>query len=245
MAGSDEITLTINNWDSFQPRKELKELTWFRVETGIFDGQTYFKLKNDGLVLFLFLITRAAKKNNPTLEISLDYISEKLKLKNSEIESLLEKLVKNQLVLKSAQTCADSCLTDIQTNITNNTDKQDTTELDEVVLVFDFWNSQDLLPKALKLTSARRVKIKLRLKESGLETIKSAIVTITQTPFLLGQNDRNWKADLDWLVANETNLVKVTEGKYSNQSSKGKPTQAQNPFDVAKAQIDAINRGEL
>ena len=33
-------------------------------------------------------------------------------------------------------------------------------------------------------------------------------------PLLVGDNDREWKADLEWLI-NEANLIKVIEGKYA------------------------------
>lgn len=36
--------------------------------------------------------------------------------------------------------------------------------------------------------------------------------------FLLGENDRGWKADLEWIVKSE-NMVKIIEGKYEKQSS--------------------------
>lgn len=38
--------------------------------------------------------------------------------------------------------------------------------------------------------------------------------------FLKGNNDRNWKADFDWLM-NEQNMTKVLEGKYINKVESG------------------------
>lgn len=37
--------------------------------------------------------------------------------------------------------------------------------------------------------------------------------------FLKGKNDRNWKADFDWLM-NETNMAKVLEDKYANKDTR-------------------------
>lgn len=37
---------------------------------------------------------------------------------------------------------------------------------------------------------------------------------VATCPHLMGKNDRGWTADLEWLV-NESNLLKVIEGKYS------------------------------
>ena len=40
---------------------------------------------------------------------------------------------------------------------------------------------------------------------------------IAKTPFLKGVNKRGWKVDFDWLIANDTNYVKVLEGKYKQE----------------------------
>lgn len=37
---------------------------------------------------------------------------------------------------------------------------------------------------------------------------------VARCPHLIGENDRGWAADLEWLI-NETNLIKVIEGRYS------------------------------
>ena len=39
-----------------------------------------------------------------------------------------------------------------------------------------------------------------------------------ESSFCTGLNDRHWKADFDWLL-NESNLVKVLEGKYDNPAA--------------------------
>ena len=46
-----------------------------------------------------------------------------------------------------------------------------------------------------------------------------AITMAQDIPFLRGENDRSWKADLDWFIINGTNYHKVLEGKYSNDNS--------------------------
>jgi len=33
----------------------------------------------------------------------------------------------------------------------------------------------------------------------------------------MGENDRQWVADFDWIIKNDTNWVKVMEGKYDNK----------------------------
>ena len=45
--------------------------------------------------------------------------------------------------------------------------------------------------------------------------------------FLKGKNDRNWKADFDWMM-NETNMAKILEDKYTNKDTR---TAAQKALD--------------
>ena len=71
------------------------------------------------------------------------------------------------------------------------------------------------LPKCSRLTEKRKIHVKARLKERHLTTEWETIFQrIEASPFLTGQNDRNWKADFDWIIKSPDNAVKVLEGKY-------------------------------
>lgn len=49
---------------------------------------------------------------------------------------------------------------------------------------------------------------------NGLAWWDAYFAYVAQCPYLTGNNDREWKADLEWLI-NEANLIKVIEGKYA------------------------------
>ena len=49
---------------------------------------------------------------------------------------------------------------------------------------------------------------------NGLAWWDAYFAYVAQCPHLTGNNDREWKADLEWLI-NEANLIKVIEGKYA------------------------------
>jgi len=74
------------------------------------------------------------------------------------------------------------------------------------------------LPLAEKLTEDRRRKLRARLKEHTLEGWNRALTNIEGTPFLRGENDRGWRADLDFLLQ-PTSLNKVLEGAYGDDDS--------------------------
>ena len=88
--------------------------------------------------------------------------------------------------------------------------------------VVDMWNSVcRTLPRVVKLTDVRRMKIRQRLSEWGgtpteqLATLRALLERVEASPFLHGASGRGgWTASFDWFFANESNWVKVSEGNY-------------------------------
>jgi hypothetical protein len=85
------------------------------------------------------------------------------------------------------------------------------------------WNSlRGPLPQVREFTDSRRRKIKVRMTQGlTLATFEEVIRRCLSTPFLVGENDRGWQADFDWLVENDTNMTKVMEGKYEHGGNGG------------------------
>ena len=71
------------------------------------------------------------------------------------------------------------------------------------------------LPKVMKLSDTRRKAINARLDKFSLEEIISVFEKAEQSNFLKGANNRNWKADFDWIMS-DRNMAKILEGKYDN-----------------------------
>jgi len=83
------------------------------------------------------------------------------------------------------------------------------------------WNSKapKELPRVTVITPRRNLHILKRLKEhNDLKWWEDLIVSMGQKPFLLGKNDRGWKADFDWLIKNSDNPVKVLEKEYGGKA---------------------------
>lgn len=77
------------------------------------------------------------------------------------------------------------------------------------------------LPKAIKITDKRRGIIRSAVEEHGIETIVETLSKVEEYPFLIGENDKGWKADFEWLM-NKNNLLKVMEGRYKRKPQKHK-----------------------
>lgn len=78
-----------------------------------------------------------------------------------------------------------------------------------------------------KLSKTRKGKINTRLKEeSDLEYWKELFEKILKLPFYLGQNDRGWVLEFNWLIDNDTRHVGIYEKKIQVKQPE---QQLQNP----------------
>ena len=94
--------------------------------------------------------------------------------------------------------------------------------------IVELWNSicgLAGLPKVVRLTKQRSGNISRRIREYGSDPVswEGLFRKIIQTPFLMGNNDRGWRADIDFVFGNDTNISKILEGKYEG-GSQGKNT---------------------
>lgn len=64
-------------------------------------------------------------------------------------------------------------------------------------------------PNMFKLTPMRRAKIQARLTDAGEEMLTKAIENTANSSFHMGENDRGWKADLDFIVRSYEQVEKL------------------------------------
>ncbi len=74
------------------------------------------------------------------------------------------------------------------------------------------------LSRINRISDNRKKHLQARWKEvsESIDEFKRLFEITEESKFLTGNNDRNWKADFDWLIKNNHNFNKVLEGKYSN-----------------------------
>lgn len=84
----------------------------------------------------------------------------------------------------------------------------------------DIWNEIcGELPNVRKVSGQRAKTATKRLKEefgNDLEQWRAYCMRIRDAPHLMGQNDRGWTADFDW-VLEPRNLTRITEGNYDRR----------------------------
>lgn len=82
--------------------------------------------------------------------------------------------------------------------------------------VVEAWNNiaaRHGLARVRKLTPARRQQLRSRLKDCSVDDFTEAIAAIERSPFLRGDNERNWRITFDFLLK-PSNFAKLIEGTY-------------------------------
>lgn len=109
-------------------------------------------------------------------------------------------------------------------------------------LAFEAWNALAAalgLPRAQFLTPERRRKIRTRLAEcGGLDGWRDALAKIRGSPWCQGENDRGWRADLDFLLQRKS-FTKLMEGSYDGRSGRAQTAKRNSIHDTLDA-IDAV-----
>jgi phage replication O-like protein O len=92
----------------------------------------------------------------------------------------------------------------------------------------EHWNSKSSLPSIVRMTDGRKKKLAARMKEPDFaDNWRLIIDKISASLFCTGGGGKGWKADVDWLLGNSINHVKVLEHKYDDHKSEP-PTQRHN-----------------
>lgn len=99
-------TITIKNWDTYQPRRDRKQHTWFRLENSIAYSETLHGLTIEQKWFWVCLLGYASKKGIGTIPFSADYFAKTFGVSTEVMIDALEKLAKepNDAVILSYDT---------------------------------------------------------------------------------------------------------------------------------------------
>ena len=106
----------------------------------------------------------------------------------------------------------------------------------------DLWNSRERLPRIRAMTGKRQKAFAVRMAEAQFsKNWQTIIQKAADSDFLCGDNDRGWKVDIEWLLKNDTNYVRVLEGKYDSKP-KSKLKQGDFEWYPTEAEADAVRK---
>lgn len=100
----------------------------------------------------------------------------------------------------------------IQERRIENKETNKTIKSNDVVVqrIYDYYIEQfGNNPNTYKLTDSRKQKIRKRLGDAGDEMLRLAIKNTSYSDWHRGDNDRNWKADLDFIIRSYEQVEKL------------------------------------
>jgi hypothetical protein len=120
------------------------------------------------------------------------------------------------------------------------------TAVDQIVTAFSDMARRSGLSVPKAITASRRRSLSLRIEEHGLPAVLDAIERIGRSRFCRGENDRGWRADLDFLCQPKS-FVSILEGKYDDRplQQSQSPPRPQSPSMQRHHDIHARLKREL
>lgn len=114
-------------------------------------------------------------------------------------------------------------LTHTEANTANKHKQEEEVFKDSINHLISIWN-QKMDSKCLRVTTKRRVAIGQRLSDAFFcDNWIDSLDRVAASPFCGGQNERGWKADIDWFLKPDS-VTKIMEGKYDKKSRSQSPT---------------------
>jgi hypothetical protein len=132
--------------------------------------------------------------------------------------------------LKASERALNERSTDVQPNIkhkpltinqeTRTKEKTTTSKEIPIQAIIDIYHDKcQILPRVVKIHDRRKTSIRARWNEDekhqSREFWEWFFSSVNHNPHWVGENDRGWTADIDWLI-NPTNFYKVIERASKN-----------------------------
>lgn len=262
---NQEIEITILNWEKFNPRRDVKQSSWFRMEHGLFEKPEFYQFDHSEICLWVYILCLASRKNGPTVTLYVLHANRVGRFDDKTIESGLEKLNDIEVITYKHVTRPVRTRTPTvrRRALRDETRRDDTVrdvtdtpsagvvsnEFPDLVLL---WNEQAdsklCRVEEIGKDTRRYKKVQKAWKEKpDLDYWLSVIQKINKTPFCLGGGDRGWRADLEWITSKD-NRIHLLEGKYDARGNglhpitKSQKIQAQND-DLFARQMEKATQG--
>ena len=86
------FTIEIKNFEKYNPRKDIKATTWFRLQNSLFEDPGFFDFKSEQILFWIYLLSVASKKQCGSIELSFAHAERVGRFSRRTIRSSLLKL---------------------------------------------------------------------------------------------------------------------------------------------------------
>lgn len=224
--------LHIRNLEKFHPGYKDRKLLWAKMFFSIVQGDPEFEMIESEVDKWRFvaMVCLELEAQKPLPNVDSYWKSKNFDVKKRPM-SITVKMLHNfvSVVTEEKKVC-----------VVEESKKREEKEEEESKRYCAFeestvtkWNSFcdrfPMLSKVQNVSDTRRKHLKQRFIEEKFRDFPAVLKAIEEQPFLINgnpssQNHKNWHIDLDWLIKNDTNYLKVLERKYKDADHNRKPS---------------------
>lgn len=127
------MRIEIINWSKYNPRSDIKQTSWFRLENNFWSDPVLFDLDSDGKIVWMMLLGLASQRMSAQTLISTGMVSACLRVDEQKVNSILVELQDRKLIkiLTSRKRNADVTKTSRGRHATNETNETNETNVCE------------------------------------------------------------------------------------------------------------------
>ena len=214
------MKLIPKNWSEFQQYKDRKP-QWIKLHRELLNDFAYSSVHINTKAVLPLLWLLACEYDDGIIDASIEEIAFRIHIDENTVKKAVEELIERKF-FTSVQEC-----TELYKSVPREEKRREEIEGENnkeqidyknILEVFNFYADKYNLSKIREITGKRKNKLLSRFKENQnfKEILNEAFIKIGQSSFLLGKNNRSWKVDFDWLIENDTNIIKICEDKYKD-----------------------------
>jgi hypothetical protein len=127
MSKHDGLTVTILNWEKYNPRKDVQSPSWFRFQHNLFENWQFYDFDPAELVAWIYLLCEASKRGNKgKVTVNFEHAHRIGRVASTALNSAIKKLKANQVI--ETRTLRGRYADVINTGTTNETERDETNE---------------------------------------------------------------------------------------------------------------------
>lgn len=203
----------------------VKEVLQKAIQVGFFDTELYEKYKiltSSGIQNRFLLATYQRKETSIIPEYLIDCTINSINHAINSNNPVDNEQSKSKVKVNRKESIEKKTKKEKETSPNGEAKKGELslTQTDRIDFVglMEYFNStfNGKLQTIKSIDDKRKKAIKSRAAQYSKQTIFDVFQLVLKSEFLLGNNDRNWKCDFDWIFK-PTNFTKILEGNYNGK----------------------------
>lgn len=99
LSEQEGISIKILNWDKYNPRKDVKNSTWLRLQHDLFESWQFFDFTHSEMAFWIYLLCQASRRSDEgKVTVNFEHAHRVAKFTRTVMNSAIKKLKKNQVV---------------------------------------------------------------------------------------------------------------------------------------------------